>query len=167
MTDTTSRCPGCGLAAPDGPQPPPPTYRASSGCWARFGELLARSYADPEYRAVHQLVVDAYVAQHPGDADPQQVRRLALCLMTLELFVDHGHDVTRGPELHQRMVASLPELHVLDRPDAVSGMTVEDVLAAGDAVEHRRLVRAWAAEVWQAWRPHHDTVRRWNREALG
>jgi hypothetical protein len=29
------------------------------------------------------------------------------------------------------------------------------------ACPHARLVRAWAEDVWAAWSPHHETVRRW------
>jgi hypothetical protein len=167
MSYATDRCPRCGVIAPEGSIPAPPEYHASSGCWQRYGELLARSYRAAEYRSVHQLVVDSYVAQHPTDATPRSVQQLALCLMTLDLFLEQGWDVDRGPDLHKRMMANLPELHALDPPDTSTDLTVEHVLDATDAAAHRLLVRAWAEQVWNAWRTHHRTVRRWNDEALG
>jgi transcriptional regulator GlxA family with amidase domain len=39
----------------------------SPGCWRAFGELLAADYASSERMSFHQVVVDAYAAQHPGD----------------------------------------------------------------------------------------------------
>jgi hypothetical protein len=116
MSSRTDRCPGCGMVAPVGGNPAPPEFRASSGCWRRYGELLARSYGAFEYRSVHQLVVDSYVAQHPTDATRRSVQQVALCLMTLDLFLEQGWDVSRGPDLHERMVANLPELQALGSP---------------------------------------------------
>lgn len=66
-----TECPGCGFvgsAADPEPIPPPDRY-ASPRCWGRYEELLSRSYGIAAYRRVHQLVVDVYVAQHPGGAD--------------------------------------------------------------------------------------------------
>jgi hypothetical protein len=45
-------------------------------------------------------------------------------------------------------------------------MKVLDVLPARMPEEHERLVDAWARYVWEAWTPHHDTVRRWVRHSL-
>jgi hypothetical protein len=167
MSSPADPCPGCGLIADEGTDPAPPEFHASSGCWRRYGELLARSYGAQEYRSVHQLVVDSYVAQHPTGATRRSVQQVALCLMTLDLFLEQGYDVSRGPELHQRMMANLPELHALDPPDTSTELTVEQVLRAQDVAAHQHLVRAWAQQVWSRWRVHQRTIRRWNDEALG
>ncbi len=63
--DTSETCPGCGgsFDVSDGP-----THRylgASPGCWAVYGEVLAKEYSDAAYYRVHRLTVDAYSAQHP------------------------------------------------------------------------------------------------------
>ncbi|MFI9818422.1 DUF5946 family protein [Saccharothrix variisporea] len=160
-------CPGCGLDLPDVDADPPAERDASAACFARYGELLARSYGIAEYRPVHQLVVDAYVAQHPGGTSRREVQTTALCLMTLCLAVEDGVDPRRGPELHKKMVADRPDFHWLAPPRRDGLLTVEDVLAAADASEHQRLVWAWARELWRAWEPHHATIRAWNTHALG
>lgn len=167
MTPDAPPCPGCGLIAQHTDGVVPSRYAASPGCWQRYELLLARSYGDPAYGAVHQLVVDAYAAQHPKTATADQIKQVALCLMTLALFVEEGADVRRGPQLHQRMAANLPELGKLDPPDTRGLTTVDDILQAHDPVEHGHLVRTWASEVWQAWAAHHATIRRWNEVALG
>lgn len=173
MTSTTASpqsgeettCPGCGLVATG--EPTTPTERASPACQARYGALLALSYSNPAYRIVHQLIVDAYAAQHPTGTEHRQVQALALSLMTLCLFIEHDTDPREGPQLHQRMVANRPDFHWLDPPPALHRMTVADVLAARDAADHQRLAREWAQEMWQAWTPHHPTIRAWNADALG
>lgn len=54
-------CIGCGALVPDSDGP---TLRypdaASPGCWAVFGEILAREYGEFGYPDVHHLTVDAY-----------------------------------------------------------------------------------------------------------
>ena len=45
-------------------------------------------------------------------------------------------------------------------------MTVLDVLQAKTPREHDRLVRAWAADLWEAWAAHHGTVRAWLERSL-
>jgi Family of unknown function (DUF5946) len=161
-----STCPGCGLTAAEAGEPAPEEHSASAACWAVYGQLLARSYTDPDYRAVHQVLVDAYAAQHAGGSSRREVQSVSLCLMTLCLFVEDGVDPAQGPALHKEMVAHRPDFTWLAPPDQRGLMTVADVLSARDADEHRRLVREWGREVWRAWAPHHPTIRAWNAQAL-
>lgn len=95
------------------------------------------------------------------------MQTVALCLMTLCLFVEDGVPVADGPRLHQQMLAHRPPLRWLEPPPQQSWFTVADVLCARSVEEHEQLVRRWASQVWQAWSPHHDTVLQWNQHALG
>ena len=49
----------------------------------------------------------------------------------------------------------------MDPPDNLGDVTVLDVLEARGPKEHVERVRGWATSVWEAWAPHHETVRRW------
>ncbi len=40
-------------------------------------------------------------------------------------------------------------------------VTILDVQGEKDAALHIARVRRWARSVWDAWAPHHETVRRW------
>ncbi len=159
-------CPGCGLITWETGGPAPAELIASPACYRLYGELLARDYSDPNYRRVHQMNVDAYAAQHAGGSSRREVQMVGLCLVTLCLFCDHGIDPAEGPALHKQMVAHRPDLTPLAPPPQHGLMTVADVLTARDAAEHERLVRQWACQVWQAWSPHHATIREWNAQAL-
>lgn len=160
-------CPGCGFTAvaPDGS--PPAEHTASAACYAVYGELLARSYSDASFHPVHQLIVDAYAGQHAGGTSRREVQTVALCLMTLCVFIEHDVDPAAGPRLHTQMVLNRPPFRWLQPPPQRHLLTVADVLAAADADEHRRLVRRWARQIWEAWAPHHETIRHWNELALG
>jgi uncharacterized protein DUF5946 len=159
-------CPGCGLMLAVGYGPVHPYIGASAACWALYGELTARAFARPEYLAVHQMTVDAYAVQHPGGAERRAVQSVALHLMTLCLWLERDGDPRDGPRLHRRMVRR-PIWHWLDPPDLDGRMTVRDALGARDLADPARGVGAWAGDVWAAWSPHHDTVRRWLERCLG
>jgi hypothetical protein len=45
-------------------------------------------------------------------------------------------------------------------------VTVLDVQGSQTAMEHKANVRLWARSVWNAWAPHHATVREWMRRSL-
>ena len=160
------RCPGCGLSAAASGSAPPPEHNATSGCWERYGALLARSYSDPVRRGVHQMVVDAYAGQHSGGTTRREIQATALCLMTLCLVVEDGADPAAGPALHKQMIAHRPAFHWLQPPPPEQWLTVQDVLAADTARQHLDLVRRWGQQVWQAWALHHETIRQWNTIAL-
>ena len=49
----------------------------------------------------------------------------------------------------------------LDPPVSLGEITILDVRDAKDPDEHIERVREWARLVWEAWAPHHETVRRW------
>jgi len=163
---TIVTCPGCGLVTPASDGPRPPGHSTSPGCWAVYETVLARSYGLAAYRPVHQIVVDAYIAQHPTSATRREIASVALCLMTLCLFVEEAGDPRDGAELHKRMVARRPAFHALETPDLTGITTVADVAAATGAEEHSRLVWRWGRDVWAAWEPAHETIRRWNAESL-
>lgn len=157
----------CGLTAAETGGPAPAEHVASPACYQLYGQLLARDYSNPDcYRRAHQMNVDAYAAQHAGGTSRREVQTVGLCLMTLCLFCEDGVDPADGPALHKRMVAHRPDFTWLAPPPQHDVMTVGDVLTARDATEHERLTREWACQVWQAWAPHHGTIRKWNAQAL-
>jgi len=161
--DAHDRCPGCGLSLPrvDGP-----THRymtASPGCWAVFGVLLAADYAELERRPFHQIVVDAYAAQHPGEGLREQVQSVGIHLMTLCLFLEHGTDPALGSDLHQRMVGR-PAFHRIE-PSGPSALTVLHVPTGGPVDEARKAAYEWGQAVWDLYEHEHSTVRRWLMDA--
>ena len=161
---TTVPCAGCGGAFADVDGPVHRYMTSSPGCWRGFGEILAADYTTPERMAFHQVVVDAYAAQHPGSgALPQQVQSVGLHLMTLCLFLDSGTDPSLGTALHRRMV-DRPVFRRLERSGP--GSSTWAGVAAADGVEDARSAAyAWARDVWETYRGEHATVRAWLREA--
>ena len=142
-----------------------PTHRylgASPGCWAVYGEVLEKEYGDYlRYAPVHRLTVDAYAAQHPGVPSPQSIQSVAVHLIRLHLVLERGLRPERANAAMQWTVSRSKRFVWLDPPVSLGEITILDVRDAKDPDEHIERVREWARLVWEAWAPHHETVRRW------
>ena len=161
--DVKEACPGCGvhLLTVDGP-----THRymtASPACWEAFGRVLAAVYASAERMLFHQVVVDAYAAQHPGEGQREQVQSVGMHLMTLCLFLEHGVDPSLGSGLHRRMIRR-PAFHPI-RPAGISPVTVLHVPLEGPGGKAREAVYEWGRAVWELYAHEHRTVRGWLQDA--
>jgi len=158
-------CPGCGLDLPASDGPTHAYIGASPPCWGLYGELLAREFEDRARFALHQLTVDTYAVQHPGVPERRTKQSVGLHLMTLCLVLERGADPAEGPRLHKHFVER-PDWPWLDPPRPNGTLIVANVLEAATVQEHHARVRAWAADVWAAWEPHHEAVHRWLDAAL-
>lgn len=159
-------CPGCGARhAPLPHDEPHRSIVATPACWAAFGELLAREFQDVAYGRVHRHTVDVYRVQHPGEDDRRQRQSVALHLIGLCQWLEHGLESDRLNAVAQRLAEADRPWPWLDPPSEFD-MTVQDVLVARDSAEHVDLVRRWAATTWDAWADHHEVIRRWAREGL-
>ena len=155
-------CDGCGALFPDTGGPAHRYFGASPGCWAVYGDVLAREYGDySRYAPVHRLTVDAYAAQHPGVPSAQSIRSVAVHLIRLHLQLECGLPHEKANDAMLRISARSGNFPRLDPPPSPGPVTVLDVRDAKDPPEHVARVRDWARSVWEAWSAHHDTVRRW------
>jgi hypothetical protein len=154
---------GCGAPVPQSEGPTHKYVVASPGCWAVYGTLLAREYGAFHYPAVHRLTVDAYMAQHPGNAehDRRQRQSVAVHLCALCLAIEGGLPLPQVTEELGRLTRQRSDWPLLSAPLAPHWLTVVDVIGAADLAEHTARVERWAHSVWEAWAPHHATIRQW------
>ncbi len=153
-------CPGCGGLFPDISGPTHRYMESSPGCFAAYGEVLAREYQDPTFADVYRMSVDVYAVQHPGTPSPQSIQSVAVHLMRL-CFVLERNGMAAAQEMIESAVRMKDEFVWLAPPVSMGPVTVADVLKAVEAEAHRNAVRAWAESAWKAWSAHHDTIRRW------
>jgi hypothetical protein len=157
-------CPGCGALVSSADGPTHAYYGAAPGCWALYGEVLAREYGDFRYARLHRLTVDAYAAQHPGRPERRTIQSVAVHLIGLHLSLEAAAGEWAGHDLSPVLQAAADRsagYHWLEPPPSLGDVTVSDVHAAADPVEHLRTVRRWAEHTWAAWAPHHAQVRAW------
>ena len=161
MSANLERCAGCGALVPRGDGPTHPYIGASPGCWAIYGEVLARDYGEEAAAPVLQLAVDAYAAQHPGTPSRRSTQSVAVHLIILCLAFERGYDPARATEARRRALAHRQDYVWLDPPASLGPLTILDAHQARDLAEHAARVERWARSVWETWAPHHETVRRW------
>ncbi len=166
LASITEPCPGCGARyLPQVADETHPYIGASPACWATFGEVLAREFGNVTFGRVHRHTVDVYSVQHPGSDARRERQSVALHLIGLCHWLEHGVEFDRLNAITQRLANEDREWPWLTAPESYS-MTVGDLLAARDGPAHVELVRRWAETTWQAWSAHHDVVRQWARDAL-
>lgn len=154
-------CVGCAGMFPDIEGATHRYIESSPGCWACYGEVLAREYSDYRYARVHQLTVDAYAVQHPGTPSPQSIQSVTLHLVSLCAILENDIKVSRASKLIKKLTRYKDRFRWITPPSSMGTMTVKDVHNAGDAEEHLFLVRKWAETAWSAWSDHHPVVREW------
>jgi Family of unknown function (DUF5946) len=155
------KCMGCGGLFADIQGPTHRYLESSPGCWAAYGEVLAREYSDPAYYRIHRLTVDAYAVQHTGHPTPQSIQSMAVHLISLCLVLERGVDVQRATAAMQEAVKAKGRFIWLTPPASLGTVNVAHVKAAHNAEEHEKLVHAWIRSAWDAWSPHHPTIREW------
>lgn len=138
------RCPGCDALVEDIDGPTHRYIGSAAACWAAYNEL--------QLRGLQQYAVDTYAAQHPGVPGPQARRSVAKHLMSLCRVLERD----APPESAVAFLTTIRrDFPWLEPPESLGGITVFDVLAGAASQLD------WAAEVWRAWSPWHDTVRGW------
>lgn len=159
-----TRCPGCGAWFPDMAGPTHRYLASSPGCWAAYGEALAREYSDPVYMDMHRLTVDAYAAQHPGQPSPQTIKSVGIHLIRLCLLLERGLAMAQANDAMLAVTKTKHQFTWLTPPSSLGSITIADARPDATVDEHKQFVHLWAADVWAAWSPHHDTIRAWSPE---
>jgi Family of unknown function (DUF5946) len=154
-------CCGCGGMFSEIEGPVHRYMESCPGCWAVFGEVLAREYGDVAFAAAHPLTVDSYAVQHPGRPSPQSIQSVGLHLISLCLVLEYGVPMGEATAALPNVARQKKELVWLEPPLHRGEITIRDVHAAREARAHARRVWDWAGSVWSAWSEHRTTVRSW------
>ena len=158
----TCQCFACGGLFPDVEGPVHRYMDSIPGCWAAFGEVLAREYNDASYFTVHRLTVDSYAVQHPGKSTFRQcIHSVGVHLVRLCLFLEHGLTAENANSAMQEAAKNKHNYVWLQPPDSLGHITVADIAKESTTKGHQAMVRQWAQCVWDAWSPHHSIVRTW------
>ena len=153
-------CPQCGAVVPDVDGPVRAYVPSAPGCWMTFGEVQADEMQRFRYPAAHRLVVDAYIAQHPGDGTDRRDRQsVFLHLVGLCAVLEHRMPADRVSDFFRRLVQRGEDFPVLRRSTGPGELTVTSLIGAVDLADYERRARAWADAVWLAWSEHHSLIR--------
>lgn len=161
LKSSTMRCIGCQVEFGGIDGPTHEYMLSSAGCWAAYGEVLAREYSDYRLARIHRLTVDTYAVQHPGTNVPAARRSVAVHLSRLYLLLEAGWSMERINNAMPAITGFKDRCDWLQPPSMTGTLSVREVLQAPSNEEHEMRVRAWAESVWKAWAVHHATVRKW------
>ena len=153
MDVQTDRCDGCGLAVDGG----------TDGCQALFDDESVREYGNVKFAGRRRLVVDTYALQHP-ERYCRSAISLAAHLTGLCVAVEHRAREEVLNDAVQRWLSRRPELDKPALPAEHGRLTIADVLAAKDVVNHRAIVERWARGTWAAYADLHAVARAWVRQ---
>ena len=132
-----------------------------------FGRVVGKEFGGWWSPEVHRLTVDTYAVQHPGRPERRSIQSVALHLIGLHLTLERGapsHFVIRALREGSKATGLFGWL---EPPSPPGNVTVADVVGATEHEDHEKRARAWAASAWEAWMPHHATVRDWAGTLLG
>jgi hypothetical protein len=152
-------CPGCGAELPEVEGPTDPYGGASSSCWAAFGEVCARDFGEYAYPEVHRLIVDSYMAQHPGLGTPAGRRSLATHLVGLCCAIEQQMSSKDIGRVLGALFPDKRDIAPFEPIPSLGGETVVRVREASSLHEHNVRAQHWARTVWSAWASHHQRVR--------
>jgi hypothetical protein len=159
MTVRTMTCAQCGAVAPDVNGPVHKYVPSAPGCWQVFGQVQADEALRFGYPSAHRIVVDAYMAQHPGDGSDRRDRQsvfvhlAGLCaVLEMQIEPDRATDVLR------RVLQRHDDFPVLERGQGPGELTVLHLVNAPDLAGYEQRARAWGRAVWKAWDQHHSLL---------
>jgi hypothetical protein len=140
---------------------------ASAACWAIFAAWSGGAGQAPAVGGARQLVLDAYMVQHPGIPEPRAIRSVGIHLMSMCLRLERGARAADAPRMIQRILARPPAFRWLEPPVPNGTVTIADVADAASGVRAAIVAVDFGRGVWEAWSPYHATVRGWLDASLG
>ncbi len=112
------------------------------------------------YPPAHRLVVDAYMASHPGDGSDRRDRQsVAVHLVGLGGTFERGWSHETTLKALRATVGTTRDFPRLTPPEPAASLTVASLVGCADLTEYDQRSSLWARAVWDSWSEHHDAIR--------
>jgi Family of unknown function (DUF5946) len=130
------------------------------GCWQLFGQIQSDEALRFGHPPAHRVVVDAYMAQHPGGGHDRRDRQSVFVhIAGLYAVLERHMDPAQATNLLRRVLQHHNAFSVLARDHGPGGLTVVHLVGARDLADYENRALAWGRAVWQAWARHHELIR--------
>jgi hypothetical protein len=160
MTLLTVTCPQCGAAVPDVTGPMHKYVPSAPGCWQLFGQIQADEALRFGYPRAHRVVVDAYMAQHPGDGHDRRDRQSVFVhLAGLYAVLEQHLPPAQATNVLRRVLEDRDDFPALARNDGPGELTIVHLVGARDLADYEHRALAWGRAVWRAWAQQHALIR--------
>jgi len=149
-------CPGCRLLFKSENLLSSERFNASGECYKLFNKLSAYTLSNSDERFIHQLIVDAYGAQHAGGCTKNIT--VIFALIGLCLVIEHNYTGRQVQLFHMK----IPKQHwpYLEPPKSSASIKINDVVNAKTNIQKELLIRKWVNAVWNSWVEQHKYIRR-------
>lgn len=121
-------------------------------------ELLAytleQAKYDPSFR--HQLVVDAWAAQHSNEKSKNI--GIVFALIGLYLHIEKGFNGKMVQEAHIYLARKRKQWPHFKFPKNRGDMTAFDVVKASPGKERDEMIEKWCMSVWESWKENHKQI---------
>lgn len=104
------------------------------------------SHGGPEF--IHQLIVDAYGAQHADDSSKPIA--VVFSLVGLYLHLEHGFTGRQVQRAHMQLARCRRTWEAPPIPKDRGRVTVHDVLAEAPGPDRDAMIERWCKSVWEA-----------------
>ena len=152
-----SVCPGCGLELPSPDGALDERYHATWACRELLSELTAYTLTLRDPGFIHQLAIDAYLAQHMGPH--LKPIGIAFALVTLHLMFERGYTGRQAQLAHMQLAKRWKTWPRFERTSAAkTALTVRDVIQAPPGDARGAMLARWGKAVWELWQPEHAAV---------
>ena len=151
---------------------------ASAECIAAFCDVLGKEQEWAGYPPIHRLFIDAYAVQHPPHREIQEklgidqrlidasIQSIVIHLIALYLAFEKKLPLQSISKQMAHILDSKVKLEELqlEAPSHLGGLTIVNIQKAANFKEYEKLVEQWALVSWNAWKKHHDTIRKYYEE---
>ena len=123
-----------------------------------FHELSFYTLAHPDAAFIHQNSVDAYTAQHAGEATKPIA--VVFALIGLYLHLERGFSGKQVQKAHMKMARQRKQWPRLPLPAKQAAIGVADVVRAAPGPARDAMIHAWCESVWEVWRDCREPIAR-------
>lgn len=113
------------------------------------------NHQSPEF-FIHQLIVDAYAAQHAKPSD--KPIKITFALIGLYLFSEKGYTGKQVQLAHMQLGEVKREYQKFSLPKNRGNITVADVLNIKAGKDRDQIIKAWAKSTWQAFIQNRQSI---------
>lgn len=148
-------CPGCGVHVYTDNNNLDKNFNASVACRELMYQLSYYTLSLQDNYFIHQLIVDAYAAQHSGKG----VKPITTTFALVGLFLVNERNYT-GKQVqlaHMAITKKSKTWPHFPAPKEKEWLTVQDVTQSPDA-EKQEMIKKWSRSVWNVWKPQHEEI---------
>ncbi len=130
------------------------------GCWRFFTLVQADEYTRFRYPKIHRVVVDAYMAQHPGDgADRRERQSVTLHLAALYASLELKLPPREATDYLYTTMRKNKDYDVLTPRESVGDINITYLKNCATEAEYTKRATEWAWCVWNTWEHEQDRIR--------